>query len=45
MGVVDLEQADRADRSGVSAVIDRELDRLGLAVPALLEVLLDPLLL
>ena len=41
----DVEQAGGADRCGVGAVVDRELDRLGLALGAPLEVLLHPLLL
>ena len=45
VGVDDVEQPGGADRRGVGAVLDRELDRLRLALRAALEVVLHPLLL
>src|SRR4051794_19547898 len=45
VGVGDLQQARGAHRRRVGAVIDGELDGLGLALRALLDALLDPLLL
>lgn len=44
VGMDDLEQAGVADRCGVGAVVARELGRFGLALRALLDVLLHPLL-
>jgi hypothetical protein len=45
VGVEDPEQPRRPDRRGVLAVVDRELDHLGLALRTPLQVLLDPFLL